>query len=482
MREAIVINGYQLTTDFTTVGGGQCQWAFAKRGGVPFFIKRFLAPRYPVEGSPGSPATKALKLERCRAFEQHHRSVIDALQRCAAGGNLVIARDFFREGTSYYKVTDRVEIAGLTPDQIAALPPEQQLLLLKTVTHSLSIMHEAKIAHCDLRPDNVLVKRATTGVFVTKLIDLDSCYFSQAPPPVDQVAADPVYLAPEMSRYTAGFDDDPRMLTVKTDIFSLGLLFTMFTVGSSAFAAFPSYDMQYAHEFVLAGHSVPLPWDRIPSRVAPLIRRMVYPLPAERPPTRAILDALNADAWPETPAGGRLRGALLTPTSAPVARGLRGTLVGCTMPMFWLCERCETSNRVGVAACDVCTASRPLTMDATAPHAARRSATSPTAGTRVAGARRTSTARYAAASHPRSAAVSGTAIARAPRPPARPDLRTSGVDPRRAAPTHDAGSPSLGSSLVQLFNRAVREVERILDALTRMADDFLHAANDMLGR
>jgi hypothetical protein len=35
---------------------------------------------------------------------------------------------------------------------------------------------------------------------------------------------------------------------------------------------------------------------------------------------------------------------------------------------------------------------------------------------------------------------------------------------------------------VQLFNRAVREVERILDALTRMADDFLHAANDMLGR
>lgn len=327
-----VINGYQLTTEFTTVGGGQCQWAFAERGGVPFFIKRFLAPRYPVEGSPGSPATKKLKLERCRAFEQHHRSVIDALQhRCAAGGNLVIARDFFRAGTAYYKVTDRVDIAGLTPDHIAALPLDQQLLLLKTTTHSLSILHEANIVHCDLRPDNVLVKRASTG-FVTKLIDLDSCYFSEMPPPPDQVAADPIYLSPEMSRYTAGIDTDPRALTTKADTFSLGLLFTMLTVGSSAFAAFPSYGMQYAHEFVLAGYSVPLPWDRIPARITPLIRRMVSAFPAERPTTREILDALKADVRPETPEGNRLRGALLSvrpaTTTAPAAEGLRGTLIG----------------------------------------------------------------------------------------------------------------------------------------------------------
>ena len=187
-----LINGYQVTTNFTTVGGGQCQWAFAERDGVSLFIKRFLAPRYPVEGSPGNAATKALKLERCRAFEQHHWSVIDALQhRCAAGGNLVIARDFFRDGTSYYKVTDRVDIASLTPDDIARLPFDQQLLLLKTVTHSLSILHEAKLVHCDLRPENVLVKRASTGACIAKLIDLDSCYFSEAPPPADQVAADP---------------------------------------------------------------------------------------------------------------------------------------------------------------------------------------------------------------------------------------------------------------------------------------------------
>ncbi|MEA2235778.1 MAG: eukaryotic-like serine/threonine-protein kinase [Thermoanaerobaculia bacterium] len=324
-----VINGYQVTTDFTTVGGGQCQWALAERDTVPLFIKRFLAPRYPVEGSPGSPATKTLKLERCRAFELHHRSLIGALQhRCAVGGNLVVARDFFRDGTSFYKVTDRVDIARLTPDHIAALPPEQQLLLLKTVTHSLSILHEARLVHCDLRPDNVLVKRTAAGIYITKLIDLDSCYFSEAPPPADQVAADPIYLSPEMSRYTAGTAVDPRLLTVKADIFSLGLLFAMFTVGSNAFSAFPSYGTQYAHEFVLAGYSVPLPWDRIPRRFAPLIRRMVSLSPEERPTAREILNALKADAPPERPSVSRLRGALVSPASAPVATRLRGTLIG----------------------------------------------------------------------------------------------------------------------------------------------------------
>lgn len=327
-----IINGYSLTTEFTTIGGGQCQWAFAERGGVPLFLKRFLTPRYPVEGSPGSPETKARKLERCREFEQHHRFVIDALRyRCAAGGNLVIARDFFRDGTSYYKVTDRVDIAGLTPDHTAALPLDQQLLLLKTVTHSLSILHEARIVHCDLRPDNVLIKRASTGAFITKLIDLDSCYFSEAPPPADQVAADPIYLSPEMSRYTAGVDPDPRGLTTKADIFSLGLLFTIFTVGSSAFAGFPAYGVQYAHEFLLAGYSAPLPWDRMPARIVPLVQRMLLPLPEQRPSTREVLDALKTDARPATPAAGRLRGALLAAgatATAPASGGLRGTLIG----------------------------------------------------------------------------------------------------------------------------------------------------------
>ena len=81
-----VIRDYRLVTPFSTAGGGQCQWALAERGGVVYFLKRFLTPRYPVPGSPGSAATKRRKLAQCEAFEKHHRALMDALQhRCAPG-------------------------------------------------------------------------------------------------------------------------------------------------------------------------------------------------------------------------------------------------------------------------------------------------------------------------------------------------------------------------------------------------------------
>ena len=38
MKRGEVINGYRLTTDFTTTGGGQCQWAFATNGDEEYFI------------------------------------------------------------------------------------------------------------------------------------------------------------------------------------------------------------------------------------------------------------------------------------------------------------------------------------------------------------------------------------------------------------------------------------------------------------
>lgn len=331
-----VINGYRCRTDWSTAGGGQCQWAFAERDGVIYFIKRFLAPRYPVEGSPGSAATKAKKLDRCRAFEAHHGAINDALRhRCGAGGNLVVARDFFRDGTTYYKVTDRVDTAGLTPDDIAALPLDQQLLLLKTVTHSVAILHEARIVHADLRPDNILVKRASSG-FITKLIDFDNAYFSETPPPPDQVAADPIYLAPEMSRYAAGVESDPRALTVKADVFSLGLVFALFTIGGTAFSGFKKQGALYAHEFITQGKPVPLPWDRMPAPIAALVKRMIAADPAARPTTRQILESLKAgttlpEPVPE-PVRGRLSGTLVSgrvaPPPPPSPGTLRGTLVG----------------------------------------------------------------------------------------------------------------------------------------------------------
>lgn len=334
-----VIRDYRVVTPFSTAGGGQCQWALAERGGVVYFLKRFLTPRYPIPGSPGSAATKRRKLAQCEAFEKHHRTLMDALQhRCAPGGNLVVTRDFFRDGTAYYKVTEGIETAHLSTDDIAALPEEQRLLLLKTITHSLLILHDAGIVHGDLKPDNVLTKRTEAGLLVTKLIDFDDSFFSAAPPPAGSVVGDPVYLAPETAAYGEGAVDG-RTLTQKADVFSLGLLFASYTLGSTAFAAFATGGHHYAHEFILRGKPLPLAWPRLPEHLRPLIQQMLSARPDARPSTREVFDALKtgaiarptrpAAATPPASSTGRLSGRLVTEAPASATpQHLKGTLLG----------------------------------------------------------------------------------------------------------------------------------------------------------
>ena len=117
------LNGYRLTTPFTTTGGGHCQWAFASRGGEEYFVKQFLNPTYPLPDGPGSEKTKAAKRARCERFAKQHTEVAEKLRPLSAtGGNLVVTRDFFRHAAHYYKVTVKVDAGTEGPPEIAALP------------------------------------------------------------------------------------------------------------------------------------------------------------------------------------------------------------------------------------------------------------------------------------------------------------------------------------------------------------------------
>ena len=158
MKAGDVINGYKILEDFKVVGAGLSKWTFAERGGRQYFIKEFLSPTYPEDGAPGSEKIKAKKRARCAAFEAHHRGVQRALAPLSAyGGNLIVTLDFFRWGAKYYKITEKVDAEGLTSADIAALGLRLQLVLMKTVAHSLKILHYLKIVHGDLKPSNVLI-------------------------------------------------------------------------------------------------------------------------------------------------------------------------------------------------------------------------------------------------------------------------------------------------------------------------------------
>jgi serine/threonine protein kinase len=233
MRKGEVINGYEVLMD-SIPAGGKGEVSFAKKGGKEYFIKVFLAPKYPVDGAPGSPKTKAEKKKKCEQFEQHQRQLNDKIApKSGIGGNLIYAIDFFRSGTCYYKINEKIDIASLKTKDVAKFPREKILILLKTVTHSLQILHDLGIVHGDLKPDNIIIKKTETGGYTTKLIDFDDSYFSENPPDYTEIVGTPDYYSPELLDYIKDTGKSKKSdLTPKSDIFTLGLIFTEYLLGT----------------------------------------------------------------------------------------------------------------------------------------------------------------------------------------------------------------------------------------------------------
>ena len=319
MKAGDILNGYRILEDFKVVGAGLSKWTFAERGGRQYFIKEFLSPTYPDDDAPGSEKIKAKKRARCAAFEAHHRGVQRALAPLSAyGGNLIVTLDFFRWGAKYYKVTEKVDAEGLSSADVTALGLRPQLVLMKTVAHSLKILHDLKIVHRDLKPSNVLIKRTELG-YTTKLIDFDSAYIAGRPPPPEEIVGTINYYSPELLGYIQEAGVAPGELGVASDIFALGLIYTEYLTGAP-----PPFDAARYHEPAVAvrsGETLRIPRRGIPTQIADLIDAMMSPDPARRPTighVHATLMTIRLEpAEGESPPG---------PPSALRGKGLRTAL------------------------------------------------------------------------------------------------------------------------------------------------------------
>jgi serine/threonine protein kinase len=341
-----VINGYVILEDFRVVGAGLSKWTFAAKDGHEYFIKEFLSPTYPDEHAPGSAQTKMRKRRRCAAFERHHRRIQEALAAISGvGGNLIVTLDFFRWGAKYYKVTEKVEVAGLQAADVTALAFQDQLVLLKTVAHSLKILHDRGIVHGDLKPSNVLLKRTELG-HTTKLIDFDNAYLAGEPPPPDEIVGTMNYYSPELVGYIQEAGTAAHELTQKADIFALGLIYAEYLTG--ALPTFDAAKYQYAGVAAHAGEAVRLPASSLPAPVVELVDRMLLADPTARPTiaethatlmgvrTAATTTAVVTGPAPRPPAPTTLKGRGLrvaarpapSPTADPgPARRLLGKLL-----------------------------------------------------------------------------------------------------------------------------------------------------------
>lgn len=334
------IGGYKLQSNFTTAGGGQSRWAFAEKSGKSYFLKEFLKPKYPLDDAPGSDKTKATQRKECAAFEKHHRAIQDVLGPVsAAGGNLVVATDFFRAGSRYYKVTERVDVTNWAAGDVARLPLNTRLLLMLTVAHSLNVLHRAGLVHGDIKPPNILIKRLEGGRYGTKLIDFDNAVLAAEPlPPPDQLVGDMAYYSPELVRYinAPGRGDH---LSGGSDIFALGLVYCEWVTGGK-----PGFDPDARYAGVAVARGECLGVEAVsPPELKDLIARMIAGQTSDRPSAsevhtvlrevRGAVDVTDEDPSPakslSPESSGGLRGSLLKRRGKQAAEGkptLRGSL------------------------------------------------------------------------------------------------------------------------------------------------------------
>ena len=331
MNKGDVINGYEILQDFSVAGAGFSKWTFAERDGREYFFKEFLSPTYPEADAPGSERVKARKRARCEAFENHHRRIMEATRPVSSlGGNLIVTLDFFRWGAKYYKVTEKVEIAeGPEAGEVAALGFDDQLVILKSVAHSLKVLHDLKIVHSDLKPSNILIKK-TTLAHTAKLIDFDSAYFTGEPPPPDQIVGTINYYSPELVTYIQDTEaTDPNRLSLASDVFTLGLIYTEYLTGQP-----PAYDRErYAYASIAArqGEALRVPREKIRPEVPPeildLIDRMMLLDPAARPSIgevhAALMKVRKGVPRSATPGVDASAAAMTAPTSGLKGKGLR---------------------------------------------------------------------------------------------------------------------------------------------------------------
>lgn len=230
----MTFHGYELITEWKN---SQCgQTACAQRNGKKYFLKKYQTPVKPVRNGALDERTFRKNEAAFDAFVSLHGRLNGTLRAISgAGGNIVIPCEEFVEDNHYVEVAELVD--GVVPDDdiralIASLPADQIKLLMLTAAGALASVHGKGIIHSDLKLKNVLIAKNPSGNYVAKLIDFDSSYFTDEKP--EEITGDIAYYSPELGRYADAEDEREELadtLTVKSDIFSLGLIYHVYLSG-----------------------------------------------------------------------------------------------------------------------------------------------------------------------------------------------------------------------------------------------------------
>ncbi len=283
----MTINGYMLKGELNNANSGFSKWGFAVKDGKEYFVKELISPVYPVDPGCMTEEMYAGRIQFCRDFEARCQRLYTAIND-ASRGNLVRIIEFFRWGSKYYIITEKVENRGLSPEVISNFSNEKKYLLLKSIAHCFMCLHNAGVVHMDVKPNNFMIKQTNSGNCVARLIDFDGGLLADEIDKLDEeLGGDLTYLSPEVFLNLIG--EDVRIGT-KTDIFSLGLVFHEYFCGK-----LPDYDKSeydYIYELALENGGIEPDRDKMPEKMANLIESMLKADPDERPDSSTVMRAL----------------------------------------------------------------------------------------------------------------------------------------------------------------------------------------------
>src|SRR5690349_4964026 len=183
-----------------------------------------------------------------------------------ARGELVLFVMGFVDGET---LRDRVERAG-------PLPPRLALKLLQEVAWALGYAHQRGVIHRDVKPDNILIERATDRALVTDFgiaLGRRGSTAETAGGPIHPIMGTARYMSPEQA---CGEPVDAR-----SDLYPLGATFFYALTGRAPFdgANLPAILTKHVYE---AAPLVRALRPQVPAKVGALIDRLLRKAPAER--------------------------------------------------------------------------------------------------------------------------------------------------------------------------------------------------------
>jgi serine/threonine protein kinase len=186
---------------------------------------------------------------------------------------------------------DGIDLATYAQYRRGPVPSRDLIPLMLPVLDALAVLHDAGVVHRDLKPENVFLVRDGAG-WSPRLLDFGLAVIAEHhddQPRItgsDVTLGSPAYMSPEQFR-------DPRSLTPRSDLWSIGVMFYELLCG-----VLPFQGHSVGSVAIAVANETPIPLQRRVPGIAPHFAAVLMSClekdPARRPASaRALMEVLS---------------------------------------------------------------------------------------------------------------------------------------------------------------------------------------------